>query len=171
MLVDGVEIGEDNVRNWQRALAHVPQTVFLSDATLVENVAFGIEAEKVDLQKAVRATDLAQLSSMIDKLPDGMDTQMGERGVKISGGQRQRMGIARAIYRSTNVMILDEATSALDSLTEARVMENLQTLSTTLTSIVCAHRLSTLSNCDSIVRLESGNVVEHGTFAKVIGSA
>lgn len=158
--VDGVEITDLNRRAWQRAVAHVPQSVYLSDASIAENIAFGVPIGDVDQARVIDAARQARLSEFIDSCPDGYDTQVGERGIRLSGGQRQRIGIARALYRNASVLVLDEATSALDSSTEEAVMTAIAALDRSLTVLLVAHRQSTLDYCDVVYRIRQGRLDE-----------
>jgi ABC-type multidrug transport system fused ATPase/permease subunit len=167
VLVDGADISE-NLAGWQRLIGYVPQSIYLSDNTIRNNVAFGIPEAHIDDKAIARAIRAAQLDGFVATLPDGVNTFVGERGVRLSGGQRQRIGIARALYHDPQLLVLDEATSALDTETEAGVMEAVNALHGAKTLIVVAHRLSTISNCDRIYRLERGRVAKVGTFAEVV---
>ena len=168
--VDGVALTPANRRNWQRSIAHVPQAIFLADASIARNIAFGIAEDAIDLARVTEAAKKAQLDEFIEALPEGYDTHVGERGVRLSGGQRQRLGIARAIYKQAPVLVLDEATSALDDATEAAVMHALDRLGEEgRTIILIAHRMSTVSRADLVVRLEGGRVTELGSYAEVVG--
>ena len=144
---------------WAKKLAYIPQSIFLSDDTIRNNVAFGIDADEIDDEKVWKAIREAQLEDFVKSQPDGLDSMVGERGVRISGGQRQRIGIARALYGSPEILVLDEATAALDSGTETAVMEAIERLSGTMTLIIIAHRLTTIKNCDYVYRVENGNIV------------
>ncbi len=157
--VDGVVIDSFNSQNWQKHIAHVPQSIFLIDGSLIENIAFGIQPNMVDFERVCWAAEKACIDDVIDALPNKYRTTVGERGVKFSGGQRQRIGIARALYGNADVIILDEATSALDLNTEARVMAAIQALRKDLTVIIVAHRLATLSECDQIFEIKDGAVL------------
>jgi ABC-type multidrug transport system fused ATPase/permease subunit len=169
--VDGVPLTRENRRNWQRSIAHVPQTIFLADASVARNIALGVPAQDIDERRVVEAASKAQLDEFVGTLPDGYDTFVGERGIRLSGGQRQRLGIARAIYKQAPVLVLDEATSALDDETEAAVMKALDQLGDEgRTIIMIAHRLSSLSRADMVVRLDNGRVVELGSYSEVIGT-
>jgi ABC-type multidrug transport system fused ATPase/permease subunit len=158
ILIDGTELTDANRSSWQAQIAHVPQLIYLADATVAENIAFGIEPEKIDRELVRKAAERAELTDVIAGLPKGYDTFVGERGVRLSGGQRQRIGIARALYKRADVLVFDEATSALDNETEAAVMDAIDRLDRNLTIIIIAHRLSTLDGCDTIVRLENGRI-------------
>jgi ABC-type multidrug transport system fused ATPase/permease subunit len=164
--VDGVDIAEA-VPTWQRTLGLVPQDVYLIDESLRSNVAFGENAGQIDESRINEAVQRAQLGDLVGSLPDGLDTLVGERGMRLSGGQRQRIGIARALYLRPQVLILDEATSALDNETERRITETIESLHGDMTIIVVAHRLSTVRNCDLVVFLNQGRVEVEGTFEEV----
>lgn len=166
MFVDGCEITGPTLARWQRNLGYVPQSIFLTDDTLMRNIAFGVPDAEIDREAVFRAARIANLSAFVEQeLPDKYDTIIGERGVRLSGGQRQRIGIARALYRDPAVLVLDEATSALDGLTEEAVMDAIRTLSRKKTIILVAHRLSTVRDCDVIYLLEQGRVVAQGNYA------
>jgi ATP-binding cassette subfamily B protein len=154
--IDGQRISATNLAAWQANIAHVPQTIFLSDATIAENIAFGVALQDIDLDRVKRAAQQAQISTTIESMKLQYSTIVGERGIKLSGGQRQRIGIARALYKEANVLILDEATSALDSETEQAVVEAIENLSPDLTILVIAHRVSTLKSCSQIIELNQG---------------
>jgi ABC-type bacteriocin/lantibiotic exporter with double-glycine peptidase domain len=168
LIVDDELITEENNRAWQRRLAHVPQTIFLVDATILENIAFGVPRNQIDLDRAKMAAQMAQIAETIACLPKGYDTRVGEHGVRLSGGQRQRLGIARALYKKADVLILDEATSALDSETEAAVMLAIENLPIDLTIIIVAHRVTTLKNCTEIIELDQGRIKIKGSYADLI---
>jgi ABC-type multidrug transport system fused ATPase/permease subunit len=160
--VDGLDI-QKNLRGWQDSIGYVPQSIYLTDDSLRRNVAFGIANDQIDNEAVNRAIRAAQLNEFVETLPEGLDTFVGERGVRLSGGQRQRIGIARALYNDPAVLVLDEATSALDSATEKGVMDAVNALHGNKTLIIVAHRLSTVAQCDRLYRLEKGKVVEEGT--------
>jgi len=157
--IDGITLSSYESRKaWQRYIAHVPQHIFLSAATIAENIAFGIPKKEINVQRVQECATIAQIAATIETMPKGYETQVGERGIRLSGGQRQRIGIARALYKNAEVLILDEATSALDEQTEQKLMETLDTLNQDLTVVMVAHRLSTLQNCDFILNLERDSV-------------
>lgn len=170
LTVDGVEINQLNLKNWQSNIAHVPQHIFLSDATIAENIAFGSRLDEIDMKRLKKSTELAYLNEFIEDLPKGLFTKVGERGVQLSGGQRQRIGIARALYKQVSIIVLDEATSALDNKTELQVMKAINSLDNKLTVLIIAHRLSTLKNCDTIYKLSNGAIAQFGNYQQVIGS-
>jgi ABC-type multidrug transport system fused ATPase/permease subunit len=155
----------DDRASWYSGLGVVPQDVFLINDTLAANIAFGVGAADIDLSRVKEVLALAQLSDLIQTLPDGLDTVVGERGVRLSGGQRQRLGLARALYRQPAVLILDEATSALDNVTEHEITETLSRLKGSLTILIVAHRLSTVKDADNLVFLKNGQLEAQGTFA------
>lgn len=157
----------DDLARWHAGLGVVPQEVFLINTTLAENIAFGRPREEVDEDRLRTATRLALLDELIDELPEGIETMLGDRGVRLSGGQRQRVGIARALYRRPSVLVLDEATSALDSATEHEISRTLGTLQGSMTVIIVAHRLSTVRNADTLIYLERGSIAATGTFEHV----
>lgn len=169
LTVDGIKVTDDNLRAWQQALGYVPQEIFLSDATVAENIALGVPKEEIDLEAVERSARMAQVHDFITgELPNGYETEVGERGVRLSGGQRQRIGIARALYHDPEVLVFDEATSALDNVTERAVMEAVNDLHEQKTIILIAHRLSTVENCDRIYLLEEGQVSGSGTYQELL---
>ncbi|PXX90724.1 ABC transporter ATP-binding protein [Marinobacter vulgaris] len=169
MFVDGVKITPENVRQWQRSIGYVPQHIFLADETIAANIAFGLKPNEIDRDSVIRAARLANLHDFITtRLPEGYDTEVGERGVRLSGGQRQRIGIARALYHDPDVLILDEATSALDNQTEKAVMEAVDKLASQKTIVLIAHRLSTVRECDRIYLMSDGQVVGEGRFDELV---
>ena len=156
--VDGVDI-QNNIRSWQDQIGYVSQNLYLLDASITSNVAFGIPSKKINIKSVKKAIKMAQLDEFINSLPDGINTVLGERGVKLSGGQRQRIGVARALYHNPSVIVLDEATNALDTKTEIEVMKSVLSLKGIKTIIMIAHRISTLNKCDRIFRVtKSGKV-------------
>lgn len=170
LLVDGQVIDETRRRAWQRHIAHVPQSIFLADASIAENIAFGLTRDKVDMQRVRLAAERAQIASVIECWRDGYQTLVGERGIRLSGGQRQRIGIARALYQNADVIVFDEATSALDTETEEAVIAAINTLEKSMTLIVVAHRISTLRDCDTIIELRDGVIAKSGTYAALYGA-
>ena len=151
-----------NLKSWQNLIGYVPQSIFLIDDSIKKNIAFGVHDNKIDNDKIQNAIKSAQLNDFIKELPEGIETNVGERGVKLSGGQRQRIGIARALYNNPEVLILDEATSALDTDTEDGVMQSVGLLKNNKTILIIAHRLSTLKQCDWIYKLNDGEIIEQG---------
>jgi len=164
ILVDHCPISGDGRRAWQRTIAHVPQTIYLADASITENIAFGVSRSAIDHDRVREAAEQAQIAEFIEGRRGGYASLVGERGVRLSGGQRQRIGIARALYKRASVLIFDEATSALDNATEAAVLSSIENLDRELTILIIAHRLTTLQDCDNIVLLDSGRIVAQGTY-------
>lgn len=163
--IDDVKLTDQNRQSWQKCIALVPQHIFLSDTTIGENIAFGVPHEKIDLDRIAFVAKQAGIIDFINLLPDKFSTLVGERGVQLSGGQRQRIGIARALYRNVKILIFDEATSALDNETEMLVLDNIKDLSNDLTIVIVTHRLSTLSMCSRILKIENGSVSYNGPFS------
>ena len=159
VLVDGVDIRED-YDGWLSHLGYIPQMIFMLDDTIRANVAFGVPAKEVDDSQVWKALEEAQLKAFVQSLPDGLDTTIGERGVRLSGGQRQRIGIARALYTDPELLIFDEATSALDNETEAAIMESINALHGRKTMVIIAHRLTTIEECDIVYRVENRKIVK-----------
>ena len=168
LLVDGIEIDSTNIMLWQSQIAHVPQSIFLSDNSILENIAFGTPRSQIDLQQVKRVAHQAMLDGVIESWPLKYETVIGERGVRLSGGQRQRVGIARALYKKASVIILDEATSALDSQTEEEIMSAINRLQGNITMLIVAHRVSTLKSCDFICEIGNGIINRKGSFAKIV---
>lgn len=157
ILADGVEVRE-HYQSWLKNIGYIPQTIFMIDSTIRKNVAFGFADEDIDDEKVWRALKEAQLDEFVKGLPEGLDTSIGERGIRISGGQRQRIGIARALFEDPEVLVLDEATSALDNETEAAIMDSINRLHGKKTLVIIAHRLQTIEKCDMVYRVEHGKV-------------
>ena len=168
VLVDGQSIGGDRRRAWQQTIAHVPQSIYLADTTLAENIAFGVPRDAIDLQRVRQAARQAQIADFIESGPEGYNALVGERGVRLSGGQRQRIGIARALYKRASVLVFDEATSALDNATEQAVMDAISNLDRDLTILLIAHRLTTVRRCDTIIELGHGQMVAQGTYEQLL---
>ena len=172
LLVDEVDVNDpdypERLAAWRASIAHVPQSIYLADSSIAENIAFGVPIQLIDLELVKQSAAQAQIASFIATCPEGYNTFVGERGVRLSGGQRQRIGIARALYKQSNVIVLDEATSALDASTEMSVMESLEGLSRKLTVLMIAHRLSTLRLCDRVVRLENGLITAQGPPSEIL---
>jgi ABC-type multidrug transport system fused ATPase/permease subunit len=168
VLVDGEPISGARIRAWQKTIAHVPQNIYLADASVAENIAFGVRREDIDMQRVRRAAEQAQISDFLESMPEGYNASVGERGVRLSGGQRQRIGIARALYKQASVLVLDEATSALDNATERSVMDAIEALDRDLTILLVAHRLTTVRRCDTIVELNQGRVVAQGPYDELL---
>ena len=174
LLVDGEDIHDpehpERLLAWRKSIAHVPQSVYLADSSIAENIAFGVPREHIDLALVKQAAAQAQIASFIETNQKGYESFVGERGIRLSGGQRQRIGLARALYKKAQVLILDEATSALDNRTEETVMRAINSLGKSLTVIMIAHRLSTLESCDRVIRLEHGSVSADGPPWLVLAS-
>lgn len=168
IIVDDVPINSSNLSSWRKSVAHVPQTIFLADASISENIAFGVPFDDIDFQRVREAAEKAMILDFINSRPRGFLEIVGERGVRLSGGQRQRIGIARALYKRASVIIFDEATSALDNETEAEVMQAIKNLGSDLTIIIVAHRLTTLKSCSKIIELDSGKISRVGKYEEII---
>jgi len=169
IFIDGSQLSVHKIRNWQMNISHVSQATFLSDVSVLENIAFGESRDEIDVQRVRQAAAQVLISEVIEGLPEGYETVVGERGMRLSGGQRQLIGIARALYKKSCVLVLDEATSALDSDTETTVMRGIENIGREITIIIVAHRLKTLRNCDFIVELANGNVKSIGTYQQMFG--
>jgi len=169
ILVDGIEITDENLSNWQRNLGYIPQDIYLQDDTVARNIAFGIPDNRIDLNLVVHVAKIANIHNFIvEELVDGYQTIVGERGVRLSGGQRQRIGIARALYNDPGILVLDEATSALDGATEKDVFTAIQNVAKTKTLIIIAHRLTTIKECDAIYVLKNGSITGIGKYDELI---
>ena len=169
ILVDGVSLW-GHTRAWQQNLGVVHQSAFLTDDTLRKNIALGVSDDSIDEDAVWQAINMSELGDVVADLPNGLDTVVGERGARLSGGQRQRVTLARALYRRPAMLALDEGTSALDNATEAKVMRNLASLGRGSTTVIVAHRLSTIERCDQIVYMERGYVVATGTYRELTAS-
>ena len=154
--VDSQVLTRDFQKRWHKQIAHVPQSIYLSDDTLAANIAFGLSS--INYKKLDEVIKIAQLEEVVLNLPNGFDTLIGERGIRLSGGQKQRIGIARALYRDAQVIVLDEATSALDNITEQKLMNAIDQLSASVTVIMIAHRISSLQHCEKIIKVSSGKL-------------
>jgi HlyD family secretion protein len=168
VLIDDVQIQENNKRAWQNTIGFVPQSIFLSEGSIAENVAFGLPVKNINLEQVKVAIQLAHLDELVAELPEGIDTKVGERGVQLSGGQRQRIGIARALYHEASVLVFDEATSALDGITEKIIMDAIHDFNGQKTIIMIAHRLKTVQKCDIIFFIDKGKVIDQGTYQELI---
>lgn len=169
--VDGKVITDDCLYNWRQSIAHVPQTIFLSDNSIKENIAFGIREKDIDLLRVKKMAKLACIDEFIESSPLGYDEIVGERGIRLSGGQRQRIGIARALYKNASTIIFDEATSSLDNTTEAEVMDAINNLSGKITMILIAHRLTTIRSADMVYEIRKGDLVGAGSYDELIKSS
>jgi ATP-binding cassette, subfamily B, bacterial PglK len=165
--IDGSKLSEDNMDAWQRNIGYVPQNIFLSDASIVENIAYGIPLDSINFEKVNNAIKMSNLEEVINNLKNGLKTNVGERGVQLSGGQIQRIGIARALYSDPDVLIFDEATSSLDGIAENSIMHEISSLFGQKTIIIIAHRLGTVKNADKIFLIENGATSESGTFKEL----
>ena len=163
-LVDGLELTKENMHYWQSNIAHVPQSIYLSDSSILENIAFGVLKKDIDIKKAISVAKKANLFQFINNLPNGFETIVGEQGVQLSGGQKQRIGIARALYKKSKIIIFDEATSALDSDTEESVMKEVGNLGNEITVLIIAHRISTLSTCNKIIELSNDGTLKQISY-------
>lgn len=152
---DGVDVMTD-YKGWLKNIGYIPQTIFMTDSTIRKNVAFGVPDDEIDDNKVWQALKEAALDEFVKELPEGLDTQIGERGIRLSGGQRQRIGIARALFEDPEVLVLDEATSALDNDTEAAIMDSINRLHGRKTLVIIAHRLQTIEKCDMIYNIGGG---------------
>lgn len=172
ILIDGADLHHsqqpERLAAWRAAIAHVPQSIYLADSSIAENIAFGTPKEQIDLERVRQAAEQAQIAGFIESSPQGYGTFVGERGIRLSGGQRQRIGIARALYKQAQVLVLDEATAALDNATEQSVMQAVEGLSRELTVVMIAHRLSTLARCDRIIELAAGSSISFITPAELL---
>ncbi len=157
LLVDNVIIDQHNIRSWQKHISHVPQDIYLSDCSILENIALGVRKTEINYDLVRKSAEMAQISSLIESWSNKYDTEIGERGVRLSGGQKQRIGIARALYKKSDILILDEATSALDGNTEDLVMKAINELDDKMTIFMIAHRITTLSKCDFIIDIKEGH--------------
>ncbi len=167
--LDDTALNDQNIEAWQRHIAYVPQDVFLYDDTITHNIVFGDNSGQVDQKRLRAAIEMADIADFIDtELPEGLDTEIGERGVRLSGGQRQRIGLARALYREPSVLILDEATSALDNVTEKSIIDALNALPEELTLVIIAHRLTTVQYADMIYILEKGKIIDSGDYEELM---
>ncbi len=166
--IDDVIINAQNRRHWQNSIGLVSQSIFLSENSIAQNIAFGISDEKIDLDQVQKVLKLSNLYDFVQSLEKGIDTKVGERGVKLSGGQRQRIGIARALYHDPKVLVFDEATSSLDGVTEKMIMDSILSFEGKKTIIIIAHRLKTVQKCDQIFYLDKGELVGQGTYEELI---
>ena len=159
ILVDGLDI-HDNIKGWQNLIGYVPQDIFLNDSSIRRNIAYGVSEEKIRDDLVYKSIESANIHSFIEGLPKGINTELGEKGIKLSGGQKQRIAIARALYFNPEIIILDEATSSLDFNTEANIIKGIEKLKEDKTLISITHRINTLLNCDKIYEIKNGNLIE-----------
>ena len=166
--VDDKVINKNSLRSWQSLIGYVPQQIYLADDTIAANIAFGENPKNINLNDIETATKIANIHEFISKeLPLKYQTKVGERGIRLSGGQIQRIGIARALYRKPQVLVLDEATSALDNITEKSVLDKLNNFGNNVTIIIITHRLTSIKNCDNIYLIDKGEIKAEGTFDKI----
>lgn len=167
--VDDVPLNAENIDAWRQQIGYIPQRVFLLDKTVAENVAFGVSPQEIDMERVREACALARISKLVEcDLAQGYKTPLGDHGVRLSGGQAQRIAIARALYRQPSVLIMDEATAALDGITEYEITETLSTLAKKLTIILIAHRLNTVKHCEQIYLLDKGKIIDAGTYSELL---
>jgi ABC-type bacteriocin/lantibiotic exporter with double-glycine peptidase domain len=170
IVIDGSSLDQDNIAHWRASVSHVPQSVFLADSSILENIALGSNKADIAFDRVVEAAEVAQLSDVIESLPNGYFTVVGERGVRLSGGQRQRIGIARAVYKRSKLLVLDEATSSLDNATEDAVMNAIHSMGDQMTIVIIAHRLSTLKNCHEVWEIKDGLINRTLDYVEVLRS-
>jgi ABC-type multidrug transport system fused ATPase/permease subunit len=156
------------LRAWQRQIGYVPQAVYLTDDTIRRNIALGLEDSEIDERRVTESARAAQLDEFLARLPNGLNTAVGERGAKLSGGERQRIAVARALYRQPTILVFDEATAALDNVTEQALTATIRALHDNVTRIFIAHRLSTVQSCDRLVLLRKGRIAGIGTYAGLL---
>lgn len=166
--IDSVSLSEFGLRSWQAGIGYVPQAPYMTDGPLRENVAFGVPPAKIDDERIQACLEMVDLASLVDELEDGLHTRLGDRGIRLSGGQRQRVAIARALYDTPDLLVLDEATSALDNISENEVREAIARLHGNVTTIVIAHRLNSVRQCDKLFLLEQGRLVAEGTHQELL---
>ena len=169
ILIDGQSIN-GNISSWQNKIGYVPQSVYLLDNTIKENIAFAINKKDINEERIFEVLKIVQLTDYVNCLPDGLDTRVGERGARLSGGQKQRINIARALYHDPDLLVFDEATAALDNVTERDVVDSIDALKNKKTIIIIAHRLSTVRNCDCIYFMKEGEIVNYGTYEELINN-
>ena len=167
ILVDNIEINSKNLKNWQKKIGYVPQTIFLSDETVRGNIAYGVDENLVNEERIKKCIQLANLEKFVSELPVGLDTIIGEKGIRISGGQRQRLAIARTLYHDTEILIFDEATSALDPKNESEIISNILSLKGNKTIIIIAHKFSLIKDCDNIIVLDDGKLIKQGKYSDI----
>ena len=167
LVIDKTALTNKNRRAWQKYISHVPQTIYLADGTVIENIAFGKTSEHINENRVIQAAQRAQMSEVIDNLKNKFNSFIGERGIQLSGGQRQRIGVARALYKESDVLIFDEATSALDTQTERKLMHQISQIKNKQTVFIITHRVSTLKNCDCIYKILNNNSIEKMSFSQI----
>ncbi|MFW5787668.1 MAG: ABC transporter ATP-binding protein, partial [Halanaerobiales bacterium] len=172
IVIDGKQLQKENLRNWQQNIGYVPQDIYLCDDTVLNNIAFGVPEDEINFRAVKRAAHIASVDHFIEnELVEGYATMVGERGIRVSGGQLQRIGLARALYHDPEVLILDEATSSLDGATQKSVMEAINNIARVKTMVIIAHRLSTVENCDNIYLIEQGKIVDSGSYNTLVNSS
>ena len=171
LLIDRQAINKNNISGWQNKIGYVQQDIFTIDASIAENIAFGIPKNEINFERVIEVCKLARVDEFLKDLASGIDTNIGERGASLSGGQVQRIAIARALYNDPELIIFDEATSSLDNLSEKQIMSSLNNFSKNKTILIVAHRLDTLKKCDLILYFEDGNIVESGSYEQLINSS
>jgi len=166
LMIDGIDLNnsksnsKNSISQWRRGISYVPQNIFLADSSFAENIAFGLKREELDMKRVKDCAKKAKISDLIEQSKFGYRTNVGEKGIRLSGGQCQRVGIARALYKNNKILVFDEATSALDNKTESELMSSIETLSKDLTIIIIAHRLSTVKVCDKVFSIEDGYLIK-----------
>jgi ABC-type multidrug transport system fused ATPase/permease subunit len=168
VMIDSVVLDDVNIKHWRKNISHVPQHIFLADASIKSNIAYGVHENEIIDSRIRCVLDKTELTEFVNSLPQGINTNIGEGGIFLSGGQRQRLGIARALYKNSKFLVLDEATSALDSNTEKKIMDNIYKLGNEQTVIIIAHRLTTLQGCDQIYEVDQGELRLIGTYCELI---
>ena len=166
--IDGKELSISNYKSWQGLISHVPQEIFITDATIAENIALGENIKNINFKKIKEISKKAQIHDFIENLDQKYFTKVGELGSRLSGGEKQRLGIARALYRKSSLIILDEATSSLDSQTEESIMNAIRKLDKSMTFVIVAHRLKTLKDCNVLIKLDKGSIIEKITETRMI---
>ena len=170
VIVDGIPLDEQNIKLWKKKIGFVSQSIFLTEGTIAENIAFGVSEDLIDYNQIEKALKLANLYEFVSNLDKGVYSKVGERGIQLSGGQRQRIGIARTLYYDADILIFDEATSALDGITEKIIMDSIKDFTGKKTLILIAHRLTTIKKCDEIFMMENGKIVDHGEYKYLLGN-
>ncbi len=166
--VDGVEVSESEVQAWQACCSYVPQSINLLSSNVIENVAFGLEKENIDIERVWDSLKAAQIDDVVSNLPNGIYSSVGDNGIRLSGGQRQRIALARAFYKNSSFLVLDEATSALDTRTEADIMDAIELIGRRCTMVIIAHRISTIKRCDCIYEFQNGEIKASGNYQELI---
>jgi HlyD family secretion protein len=168
IMIDDKALNKTNIRYWQNNIGFVSQNIFLSEGTIAQNIAFGIPDDQINHKQVLKCIELAYLSNLINRFELGINTKVGDNGAKISGGERQRMAIARALYHNPDILIFDEPTSSLDGVTEEIILDTIEELKKEKTIIMIAHRLKAINRCDRIYVVDNGQIVGHGTYQELI---